>query len=105
MNFGDRITLNRACEAIQIPSGMSSSLPAGTAVRIMQSRGNSYTGATHFGEMFCVDIDNADALGFSGAAAQNPAGAQEGFREQRGLGQMKTIYDPEIPLKHVDLGL
>src|SRR6266700_3245341 len=56
MNFGDRITLNRACEAIQIPSGMSSSLPAGTAVRIMQSRGNSYTVATDFGEMFRVDL-------------------------------------------------
>src|SRR5437763_6254605 len=105
MNFGDRITLNRACEVIQIPSGMSSSLPAGTAVRIMQSRGNSYTVATDFGEMFRVDIDNADALGLSGAAAQTPAVHQEAFSEQMVWDQMKTIYDPEIPVHIVDLGL
>ena len=105
MNFGDRITLNRACEAIQIPSGMSSNLPAGTAVRIMQSRGNSYTVATDFGEMFRVDIDNADALGLSGAAAQTPAVHQEAFSEQMVWDQMKTIYDPEIPVNIVDLGL
>src|SRR5437016_14146646 len=96
MNFGDRITLNRACEAIQIPSGMSSSLPAGTAVRIMQSRGNSYTVATDFGEMFRVAVDNADALGLSGAAAQIPAVQQEAFSAQMGWDQMEAIYDPEI---------
>ncbi|PYX23629.1 MAG: putative Fe-S cluster assembly protein SufT [Acidobacteria bacterium] len=105
MNFGDRITLNRACEVIQIPSGMSSSLPAGTAVRIMQSRGNSYTVATDFGEMFRVDVDNADALGLSGAAAQTPAVQQEAFSERMVWDQMKTIYDPEIPVNIVDLGL
>src|SRR5438105_6001185 len=105
MNFGDRITLNRACEVIQIPSGMSSSLPAGTAVRIMQSPGNSYTVATDFGEMFRVDVDNADALGLSGAAAQTPAVQQEAFSEQMVWDQMKTIYDPEIPVNIVDLGL
>src|SRR5438132_13831136 len=105
MNFGDRITLNRACEAIQIPSGMSSSLPAGTHVRIMQYRGNSYTVATDFGEMFRVDVDNADALGLSGAAAQTPAVQQEAFSEQMVWDQLKTIYDPEIPVNIVDLGL
>src|SRR5436189_5503674 len=105
MNFGDRITLNRACEVIQIPSGMSSSLPAGTAVRIMQSRGNSYTVATDFGVMFRGDVDNAAALGLSGAAAQTPAVQQEAFSEQMVWDQMKTIYDPEIPVNIVDLGL
>src|SRR5438552_17740710 len=84
---------------------MSSSLPAGTDVRIMQSRGNSYTVATDFGEMFRVDIDNADALGLSGAAAQTPAVHQEAFSEQMVWDQMKTIYDPEIPVNIVDLGL
>src|SRR5438132_11573457 len=97
MNFGDRITLNRACEAIQIPSGMSSNLPAGTAVRIMQSRGNSYTVATDFGEMFRVDIDNADALGWSGASAQTPGGHQEAFNRQMVWDQKKAIYAPEVP--------
>src|SRR2546428_14119370 len=97
MNFGDRITLNRACEAIQIPSGMSSSLPAGTPVRIMQSRGNSYTVATDFGEMFCVDFDNAHALGFFGAAAQNPGGEQEGFCEEMVWGPIKDNFQPVVP--------
>src|SRR5438309_11122900 len=100
MNFGDRITLNRACEVIQIPSGMSSSLPAGTAVRIMQSRANSYTVATDFGEMFRVDVDNADGLGLLGAAAQTPAVQQEAFGEEMDWDQMKPNYSAEIAVKN-----
>jgi probable FeS assembly SUF system protein SufT len=105
MSLGNLITLSRACEAIQIPSGVSSSLPAGTVVTIMQSRGTGYTVATDFGEMYRVDASNADALGLSGPAAQTPSAHDGAFSEQMVWDQLKTVYDPEIPVNIVDLGL
>ena len=105
MDFGNLITLSRTCEAIQIPSGVSSSLPSGTVVRIMQSRGTGYTVATEFGEMFRVDARDRDALGLSDAAAQTSASHDGTFSEQMVWDQLKTVYDPEIPVNIVDLGL
>jgi probable FeS assembly SUF system protein SufT len=99
------ISLTRACEVIEIPSGNRGILAAGTAVRITQSLGTSYTVMSDYGQMYRVDARNADALGLSGADAQ-PKPAQEGnFSEQRLWDQLKTVYDPEIPVNIVDLGL
>ncbi len=42
-------TLSRDCEAIQIPSGQKTTIPAGTQGVITQSLGGSYTVATYQG--------------------------------------------------------
>ena len=60
------ITLSRACEVIEIPSGIRGTLPAGTVVRIMQSLGSGHTVATDRGYMYRVDAKDTDALGLSG---------------------------------------
>ena len=101
-------TLTRDCPAVQIPAGNSITLPAGSTVFITQSLGGSYTVATEMG-LARITAQNADALGLevptadSAAAAGHPEGAA--LDEKKIWDQLKTCYDPEIPVNIVDLGL
>jgi probable FeS assembly SUF system protein SufT len=104
MPTSERIMLSRDCEVIQIPSGIRSRLPAGTAVRVTQSLGGSYTVATEQGGMYRVDALDADALGRSVPTTQDLT-RQGTFKEEMIREQLKTVYDPEIPVSVVDLGL
>jgi probable FeS assembly SUF system protein SufT len=106
MGASEPITLSPACEVIEIPSGIRSTVPAGTVVRMMQSLGSSYTVATDRGYMYRVDAKDIDVLGLSNAAtAQPPTVHEETFGDQMVWDQLKTVYDPEIPVNIVDLGL
>src|SRR5436190_2184867 len=69
MTSSKSITLTRDCDGIAIPSGTSKTLPSGTQVRIMQSRGGSYTVATDSASLYRIDARNADALGLSAPPA------------------------------------
>jgi len=60
MSASEPITLSRACEVIEIPSGIRGTLPAGAVVRIMQSLGSGYTVATDRGYMYRVDAKDTD---------------------------------------------
>ena len=97
--------LNRDCEVIAIPSGLREVLPQGTAVRIMQSRGGSYTVATEIHAMFRIDAKDADALGFEAPVAASNSASQGPLSEQLVWHTLKTVFDPEIPVNVVDLGL
>ena len=105
MHTGVPITLSRDCEVIEIPSGTRSTLPAGTRVSIMQTLGGSYTvNAGQYGYMYRIDARDADALGLP--TPETPAGSeQKPFSEQLVRDELKTIFDPEIPVNIVDLGL
>ncbi len=106
MSASGPITLSRACEVVEIPSGIRATLPAGAVVRIMQSLAGSHTVATDRGYMYRVEAKDTDALGLSNAAmAQEPAVREGPFSEQMIWDQLKTVYDPEIPVNIVDLGL
>jgi len=106
MGASEPITLSRACEVIEIPSGIRGTLPVGAVVRIMQSLGSGYTVATDRGYMYRVDAKDTDALGLSNAAtAQAPTAHEGNFSDQMVWDQLKTVYDPEIPVNIVDLGL
>jgi probable FeS assembly SUF system protein SufT len=106
MGASEPITLSRACEVIEIPSGTRATLPAGAVVRIMQSLGSGYTVATDRGYMYRIDARDADALGLSNASTAQAPVVQEGiFSERMVWDQLKTVYDPEIPVNIVDLGL
>src|SRR5260370_33456779 len=73
MGASEPITLSRACEVIEITSGIRGTLPTGAVVRITQSLGSGYTVATDRGYMYRVDAKDTDALGLSSAAkAQAP---------------------------------
>lgn len=98
------IKLSRECEAIEIPSGVHAKLPEGSEVRVMQFVGSSYTIVSDYG-MFRIDVKDADAIGLtpSDSASNGESGQQ--FSEKLVWDQLKTVYDPEIPVNIADLGL
>jgi probable FeS assembly SUF system protein SufT len=101
---GNVIALNREVEATEIPYGGVQLLPAGTNVRVMQSLGGSYTVVTERGAMMRIEARNADALGIA-VDAREAQGPPVQFSEKLVWDQLKTVYDPEIPVNIVDLGL
>jgi probable FeS assembly SUF system protein SufT len=107
MKSHEAITLTRDCEAIQIPSGSKMVLPAGTVVMITQSLGDTYTVTTDHGYMVRISGKDADAMGLERTAAAPVATEPQGREDLEKLvwDQLRTCYDPEIPVNIVDLGL
>jgi probable FeS assembly SUF system protein SufT len=102
----EMVELKRECEAIEIPSGTHRFLPASSKVRIAQFLGTGYTVVSDYGCMYRIDGKDADALGVALPATQDDqAPATSGFSEQMVWDQLKTVYDPEIPVNIADLGL
>ena len=98
------IALTRDCEATEVPYGGTQILPAGTKVRIMQSLGGTYTVSSERGAMMRIEAKNADALGITPQPKEAQAAPVE-FSEKLVWDQLKTVFDPEIPVNVVDLGL
>jgi len=99
-------TLSRDVVATQIPAGDKTPLDAGTRVMIHQTLGGSYTVQTDFG-LFRIDGKDGDALGeqIIDNAVQS-ATLADGAPDPEALwGQLRKVYDPEIPVNIVDLGL
>lgn len=107
----ERIELTRDCEVIEIPGGRTVPLTRGTPVSITQALGGSYTLLVHtMGGLFRLADRDADAIGrtpapeeASSAAEASPKSAAE-LRDEV-WAQLKTCFDPEIPVNIVDLGL
>jgi len=102
------IIINREVKAVQIPSGDPFNLPAGTAVIITQTLGGSFTVATQSG-LARISSDDADALGIDkietaggGATDDLPDDAS---LDDRVWNQLSQVFDPEIPVDIVNLGL
>ena len=73
----------------------------------MQNLGSSFTITSDRGYMYRIDGKDADAMGLTSVAAAEPAAEAEAepFSEKMVWGQLKTIFDPEIPVNIADLGL
>ena len=103
MNTDATITLTREITAIKIPEGAERILPAGTTVVITQELGGTFTVmAPDFGGLFRIQNHDADALG---REIVEHVAADGVFEIARVWEQLKQVYDPEIPVNIVDLGL
>ncbi len=98
------IKLSRECEVIEIPSGVRMKLPEGSEVRVMQFVGSSYTIVSDYG-MFRIDVKDADAIGLTPSASASDSDSGQQFSEKLVWDQLKTVFDPEIPVNIADLGL
>ena len=104
MNNNDqRIRLLRDVEANMVPSGDKITLAEGNLVQITQSLGGNHTLIIN-GNMAQISEDNADALGLK-VEEKNNYQPNSDFSEQLVWDQLKTCYDPEIPVNIVELGL
>ena len=104
MQMKKEATVARDVPAREIPSGTPITLRAGDPVIITQSLGGSYTVMTPVGFLARIDGKDADAIGEPVATVD--AAAQEGkTTEELAWDQLRTCFDPEIPVNIVDLGL
>ena len=108
MNMREEITVSRNCEAIMIPSGERVLVPEGARATITQSLGGSYTIITDRGLMVRISGRDVEAIGKTPEnvpQAEEHAPTTKEELEQLVWDQLKTCYDPEIPVNIVDLGL
>lgn len=104
----EEVSLTREVDAIQIPSGDTITLPTGTPVVITQTLGGTYTVATSAG-LARISSSDADALGVDPDEKQEKQAEADRLAdatlEEQVWHQMKQVFDPEIPVDIVNLGL
>ena len=98
----ESIRLLRDVDAYMVPSGDEVKLLAGNLVRITQALGGNYTVIMN-GNMVQIRAENADALGIE--VKEQEKTESSGDIEKQIWDQLKTCYDPEIPVDIVELGL
>ena len=98
----ESIRLLRDVDAYMVPSGDEVKLLAGNLVRITQALGGNYTVIMN-GNMVQIRAENADALGIE--YKEQEKAEPSGDIEKQIWDQLKTCYDPEIPVDIVELGL
>jgi probable FeS assembly SUF system protein SufT len=98
------VTTLRDCPARLVPTGDPVTIPKGIFVTLTQSLGGTYTVIVN-GNMARIDGTDADALGFE-PQRLNFTPREDGKVDRRQVHEaLTTVYDPEIPVNIVDLGL
>ena len=104
MRYQEVVT-TRDCEVVQIPSGYAVLIPAGASVVITQALGDSFTiEVPTLGGLYRVAGADADAIGKERPVPTEAAEAGP-VSEARIWSALRNVYDPEIPVNIVELGL
>ena len=99
------VKFERDCDVVLVPQGERVTLPAGSVGYITQALGGSFTVFVE-GNLFRVAGNDADAIGKEPPAPlELPEGASDEDVETLAWRQLRTCFDPEIPINVVDLGL
>jgi probable FeS assembly SUF system protein SufT len=111
MKTHEEVVVTRDVEAVVIPAGNAVLIPEGVTVTITQALGGSFTVITPHGYMARVAGKDADALGKKQADSPDPGPSHappppgsDPIAEQV-WEHLRHVYDPEIPVNIVDLGL
>lgn len=99
------VRFERDCPAVLVPQGEAVTLPAGSVGYITQALGGSFTVFVE-GNLFRIAGRDADAIGKEPPAPlELPEGADDEAVEKLVWQQLRTCFDPEIPINVVELGL
>jgi len=98
------VTTLAACPARKVPSGELFVIPQGQFITINQSLGGNYT-VTFLGNMYRIDGTDAAAIGQEPEEFHFSALEGDEISEEQIWQALDTIYDPEIPISLVELGL
>ena len=103
----EEVSFARDCETIMVPDGIPMAVSEGTAAIVMQVLGGNFTLRIATGHMVRLSADDADAIGKKTEDYAAAPGLQDVTEttEEVVWEMLKTIYDPEIPVNIVELGL
>ena len=97
--------VQREVRAVIVPAGTEVTLQPGQSGYITQALGGSFTVYME-GNLFRISGEDAEAIGREPVKPPElPPNATEEDVRQLAWAQMRTCYDPEIPINIVDLGL
>jgi probable FeS assembly SUF system protein SufT len=106
MSEREDVVLTRDVNVITVPEGNTGTLKKGEIVTIHQALGTNYTVVTGYGHMVRIASADADALGKEQLQLHTLVSETSAEAVERNCWEvMKTVYDPEIPVNIVDLGL
>lgn len=106
MSERETAVLSRDVDIVTIPDGISGVLKKGETVTLHQSLGNNYTVITEYGHMVRIAGVDADVLGKEPHSLHTLVSETDAAALEKNCWEvMKTVYDPEIPVNIVDLGL
>ncbi len=104
-DINEPVVLYRDVRAVMVPAGTETTLKAGQAGYITQALGGSFTVYVD-GNLLRIAGEDADALGKEAIKPlELPPNATDDDVLKAVWDQLKTCYDPEIPINIVDLGL
>ncbi|WP_300273207.1 putative Fe-S cluster assembly protein SufT [Halomonas sp.] len=105
LHKGQELPLQRDVEAISIPFGKTVTLAEDSVVSVMQAKGSSVSVGFE-GRLYLIEGANLDALGLEALPRPTlPEDASDETIERFVWDQLRTCFDPEIPVNIVDLGL
>ncbi len=102
---GTIVTIQRTCDALLIPNGIPVNLRKGEEVMITQAIGGTFTLQVH-GNLVRLNGSDADALGIDPELLEQNSFTLPGTLDDDAIWEtLSTIFDPEIPVNIVELGL